>query len=605
MSLRKERIGEKASTEVTAAFQKWTTETELSTSHVERLDDSCEFLSFVSEDAPEDFFNQSASDRVSGTFTAIVNPPSTIVTDGDADWEVDLSRVAISGDGIRLEKSIVNDENGEHDFLKVRNRGRQSAKRAAVQSGTRLSIDVDICMTWAERVAERGWFTPDDMETLVALCDGNGDPEELRINLQRNLEAAGLELVEQGAEDGFVLWDARADTTPYELAEAIESVFSRKTRLPGTWRFIMDKSSETQLLAPMVRAKQELQLNILSCEAAVDIVLENVDCLRDGSADARAVALSSIIATRPDHAETAEFFAAADVLKIWRSNGRAMDGKRRRAALKALDALDLSLSFYKEIVRSLTAFDDTLEYAIRMDQLIASFEAAIEQLLIEHLPYARGFAARQVGDGGAPEDVSQGAFRGLRRPPRRFDPERNIRFVIYSAFWMKQALMRWRADEGSAIRVPVHRQENLGKLEQAAASLDFRADGTVTDDALAVELGWSSEDVRRIRRIPRQAQYPESFDEWDGLLPQPQIEDFFDQAETERIVTEALAELPARQADVIRMRFGIGRAMEMTLEEIGRIHGVTRERIRQIEVKALKQLSHPASKRRLQALLRN
>ena len=170
---------------------------------------------------------------------------------------------------------------------------------------------------------------------------------------------------------------------------------------------------------------------------------------------------------------------------------------------------------------------------------------------------------------------------------------------------MKQALMRWRADEGSAIRVPVHRQENLGKLEQAAASLDFRADGTVTDDALAVELGWSSEDVRRIRRIPRQAQYPESFDEWDGLLPQPQIEDFFDQAETERIVTEALAELPARQADVIRMRFGIGRAMEMTLEEIGRIHGVTRERIRQIEVKALKQLSHPASKRRLQALLRN
>ena len=79
--------------------------------------------------------------------------------------------------------------------------------------------------------------------------------------------------------------------------------------------------------------------------------------------------------------------------------------------------------------------------------------------------------------------------------------------------------------------------------------------------------------------------------------------DVFDQAETERIVTDALADLPERQADVIRMRFGIGRDSDMTLEEIGQIYGVTRERIRQIEAKGLDRLSHPGRKRRLQELL--
>jgi RNA polymerase primary sigma factor len=208
-----------------------------------------------------------------------------------------------------------------------------------------------------------------------------------------------------------------------------------------------------------------------------------------------------------------------------------------------------------------------------------------------------------VENGEDPEDVFQVAFTGLQRSTRRFAPEFEIRFFVYSSFWIKQALTRWRADEGTAIRVPVHRHENLAKLDRATESLDVRADSTVSDADLAVELGWSIKEVRQFRRIPRQAEYPEGIDAWDDLLPEPEIEDFFDQAETESIVTDVLAELQERQADVIRMRFGIGRDAEMTLEEIGELYGVTRERIRQIEAKALDHLSHPVRKRRLQALL--
>ncbi len=131
----------------------------------------------------------------------------------------------------------------------------------------------------------------------------------------------------------------------------------------------------------------------------------------------------------------------------------------------------------------------------------------------------------------------------------------------------------------------------------------FGSVGAVSDLELAEELEWTIDEVRQFRSIPREAEYPESLDDWDDLLPEPSAVDVFDQAENEKIVTDALADLPERQADVIRMRFGIGRDSDMTLEEVGQIYGVTRERIRQIEAKGLDRLSHPGRKRRLQELL--
>ena len=434
-----------------------------------------DLLSFDAEEEPEDFFDQSASKTASGTFVALVGPSQTISTDEDGDWEIDLSSAQIAGEGIGSEVTIAVDQGGEHDFLKVRNRGRRSVKRAVVQSGTRLSIDPEICAAWAGDTLEKGWFTLDEMETLVALCEGNGDPEELRVNLQRNLEAAGLELVDESIGDGVGLWDANSNVSRDELAEAIEAAFSRATRLPGTQRFTMDKSDEARLLEPMLRAKQELQLSILDCEAAVQTILDIVDRLSDGFADPGSVTLRSIIPARLGHSETTEFFAAADALKLWHANGRVMDGKRRRKALEALEALDLSLAFHKEIVKSLEGLETSLEDATRLGRLISIVEGATRRLILKHLPYARRFAARNVEDGEDPEDVFQVAFTGLQRSTRRFDPERGVRFVVYCTFWMKQALTRWRADEGAAIRVPVHLQENLAKLDRAIE----RADETV------------------------------------------------------------------------------------------------------------------------------
>ena len=574
-----------------------------STDPVDTSDDLDDLLIFEAEEEPKDFFGQSAGETASGTFVALVRPTPLVSDDEDGDWQLNLSMAQIAGEGFCTGTTITSDQGAEHDFLKVRNRGRQSAKRAVVQTGTRLSIDPEICMTWAEETLAKGWFSVDDIETLVALCEGNGDAEELRTNLQRNLEAAGLDLVDQAFEHDVGLWEARSDISPDELAEAIVATFTRSTRLPGTQRFVMDKSNELRLLEPMVRAKKELQLSILACEAAVETILDVLDRTRDGSRDPGSVSLRSIIPSRPGHAETAEFFAAADALKFWHANGRVMDGKQRREALAALEALDLSLAFQKEIVSSLERLQANHQEATRLDALISIFEAATEHLIREHLSYARRFAARNVEEGEDPEDVFQMAFMGMQRSTRRFDPDRGIRFVVYCTFWMKQTLTRWRADEGAAIRVPVHRNENLAKLDRAIDRLDVRTDGGVSDNDLAVELGWSIEEVRQYRMIPREAEYPESTEAWDALLPEPEDKNVLEQAEAERIVADVLSELQERQADVIRMRFGIGREAEMTLEEIGQLYGVTRERIRQIEAKGLNHLSHPGRKRRLQALL--
>jgi RNA polymerase primary sigma factor len=565
-------------------------------------DDLDDLLKFEAEADPEKFLDRHAGDTASGTFVAILTSSPVVSDDEPGNWDLDLSPAPIVGDGIGSSAAVTADHGAQSDFMQVRSGGRQSIKRAVVQTGTRMSIHPELCFNWAEEVLTKGRCSLDDIDRLVADCKGNGDLEDLKINLQRNLEAAGFNLDQQIGNDAD-LWDAASDTSSDDLADAIEAALTRRTRLPGTQRFVMEKSRELQLLEPMMRAKQELLLRILASETAVDVILNVMDCILDGSRDPGSVSLRTIIPSRPGHVETSEVMAATDALRSWHTTGRVMDGKRRREALAALDSLDLSLAFHKELVRRLEQFPASRAEASQLEAEILACETATERLIHEHLPYVRRFASRNVEEGEDPEDVFQVAFMGLQRSTRRFDPELGYRFLIYASYWMRQAITRWRADEGKAIRIPVHRNEKVTKLDRALERRDVRVGGDVSDLELAEELEWTVDEVRQIREIPREAEYPATLDDWDKLLPEPSEADVFDKAETERIVTDALAHLPERLAAVIRMRFGIGRDSEMTLEEIGQFFGVTRERIRQIEANGLRRLSHPGRKRRLQEML--
>lgn len=561
------------------------------------LDD---LIVFEADQEPEDFFVQNMPRTVSGAFAPHATSAAT-VEDQEGKWDLDLSPASIVGEGINVNPDArrKNDIGAEQDFLKVKNRGRRSAKRAVVQTGTHLSIDPDACHDWIEDVLKKGRCSFGDIDHLAASCGGNTELDDLRDSLQRTLEAHGFDLADQAYDDDVGLWDAKTDIRLDDMIEAIEANLTRSTQLPGNQRFQIDKFRELQLLEPIIRAKGEIHLQLLASEGAVSAILDAIDSSSKGSRHFGTVSLKTIVLSRLDHAETMEFLSAANTLRLWQANGRVMEGKRRRQALAALETLDLTLSFFRELAGLATDG----EVAVSLPSEILVFERALDKLVCEHLPYVRRFAVRHAENDDDAEDVFQVACIGLQRCAQRFDPSLGHRFLVYATYWMRQAVTRWRSDEGRLIRIPVHRTEKIAQLDRALSHLDLRGDGQVSDENVAAELRWTTSEVRQFRDFPRDAKYCNNSSEWEERLCSHEQGAPLEQEAMVIAVNEVLAELPDRHATVIRMRFGIGRDDEMTLDEIGKVFGVTRQRINQLEAKVLMYLTHPVRKRRLQELL--
>ncbi|MEY4948625.1 MAG: hypothetical protein RL698_836, partial [Pseudomonadota bacterium] len=115
-----------------------------------RNDDLDDLLTFEAEAEPEEFFHEYAGDTASGRFVALVSPSPVVSADEDGEWNLDLSPARITGEGINSSAAVMADQGADSDFLQVRNRGRQSVKQAVVQTGTRLSIDPNLCLSLAE-----------------------------------------------------------------------------------------------------------------------------------------------------------------------------------------------------------------------------------------------------------------------------------------------------------------------------------------------------------------------------------------------------------------------------------------------------------------------
>ncbi len=290
-----------------------------------------------------------------------------------------------------------------------------------------MPIDADVCLNWAEEILAKGHCSLDDIDRLVADCEGNGDLDELRINLQRNLEAAGFNLDQAMGPDAD-LWDVVSDISSDDLAEAIEAALTRRTRLPGTQRFVMEKSDELQLLEPMMRAKQQLQLGILASKTAVETILAVMDSVRDGSRDPGSVSLRTIIPSRPGHAETSEVMAAADALRSWHTTGRVMDGKTTKRGTRCAGGIG-----------SLAGIPQGASPQTGTIPKVPSWRPVswMPKYWLE-LGMGRACAPNpgtpDVEEGEDPEDVFQVAFMGLQLSTRRFDPERGGRFLPSATF---------------------------------------------------------------------------------------------------------------------------------------------------------------------------
>ena len=269
--------------------------------------------------------------------------------------------------------------------------------------------------------------------------------------------------------------------------------------------------------------------------------------------------------------------------------------------------------YLKEIGRvPLLTAEDEVSLAKRMEEGGDDGELAKKELAEANLRLVVSIAKRYVGRGMLFLDLIQEGNLGLIKAVEKFDYPKGYKFSTYATWWIRQAITRAIADQARTIRIPVHMVETINKLIRVQRQLLQELGREPTHEEVAAEMDLSVEKVREITKI---SQEPVSLETPIGEEEDSHLGDFIPDedapappdAASFMLLKEKLEEVPysltPREEKVLRLRFGLDDGRQSTLEEVGQKFGVTRERIRQIEAKALRKLRHPSRSKKLKDYL--